>query len=108
MIYNLNTILIKGEENVYPAMDEQTIMEFRNRAQPYFQAILIKEGYDIPRAADLGFYIAKILEDALSLLEDVETNNGNSDTVLDYVHMLYANEYAFSEGDKLLMYRDQR
>ena len=88
-------------------MDEKEILAFRNRAIPYFESVLIKEGYSAHRASELGFYIAKVLEDTFSLVEDVEKQNEDSDEVMDHIHLLYTCKFAFEEGHKILMYEDQ-
>lgn len=87
-------------------MDEDKILEFRNRAAKYFERVLIAEGYDAHRASELAFYVSKVLEDTHSLLQDVEYENVDTDEVLSHVHLFYSNSFAFVEGRKLLMYKD--
>ncbi len=88
-------------------MDEEQILVFRKRAVKYFERVLLAEGYDHVRATELAFFIAKILEDTRSLLEDVESENADTDAVLDHIHLLYTNAYAFNEGRKVLMYEEE-
>ena len=90
-----------------PIMEEKEILNFRNRAVSYFEQILVAEGYDRQRASDLAFFVAKVLEDTLALVEDVENNNQDTNNVLDHIHMMYSNKFAFEEGHKILMYKDQ-
>ena len=87
-------------------MDEETILSFRNRAVPYFERVLAAEGYDPHRAAEIGFFVAKVLEDTLALVEDVNSSNPETDDVLNHIHRLYANQFAFDSGNKILMYQD--
>ena len=87
-------------------MNEENILKFRNRAIGYFERVLTAEGYDHDRASQLAFYVAKILEDTHSLVEDVENQNANTDEVLDHIHLMYSNADAFAEGHKVLMYKD--
>lgn len=52
------------------------------------------------------FFIAKILEDCLPLLEDIEEKNADSENVLDNIHLLFTNLHAFENGKKILMWED--
>ena len=87
-------------------MTEEEILKFRNRAEAYFNRILESEGYDQHRSEELGFLVAKVLEDTLELLEDIETNNPDTNAVMDHIHMLYTNREAFEDGHKILMFKD--
>lgn len=87
-------------------MTEEEILKFRNRAEAYFNGILDAEGYDQHRREELGFFVAMVLEDTLDLLEDVETNNPDTDAVMDHIHMHYTNREAFEDGHKILMFKD--
>ena len=87
-------------------MNEEQILAFSTRAVPYFERILLAEGYDVQRVSDLAFFIAKVLEDTHSLVEDVEGENLDTDEVLDHIHLLYTNASAFNEGLKVLRYID--
>ena len=87
-------------------MQEKQILAFRNRAVAYFERVLLAEGFDPHRASELAFYVAKVLEDTHSLLEDVENESSDTDRVLDHIHLLYSNVSAFNEGHKVLMYKD--
>lgn len=82
---------------------DDTICKFRAKASAYFERNLLMNGYDPERAQDLGFYIAKLLEDTLHLHADIENDHSDADEVLDHVHMLYANKAAFETEYKLLM-----
>ena len=55
-------------------MDEKKIREFRNKAIPYFESILIEDGNG-KASSDLAFLIAKVLEDTLALFEDIESDS---------------------------------
>lgn len=74
---------------------------------PYFEQVLAAEGYDRHRASELAFCVAKVLEDTLALVEDVENNDQDTNKVLDHVHMLYSDKLAFEEGHRILMYKDK-
>jgi hypothetical protein len=87
-------------------MEEETILAFRNKAVKYFERVLHAEGHDLLRATELAFFIAKVLEDTHSLVEDVEADNPETHDVYDHIHMLYTNVDAFIEGHKILMYKN--
>jgi hypothetical protein len=87
-------------------MDEEQIRVFRNKAAGYFERVLLTEGYDAHRSSELAFFIAKVLEDTHLLMEDIEADSSDTNKVLDHIHILYNNAYAFSEGHKILMYKD--
>jgi len=87
-------------------MEEREILEFREKAVSYFIPVLLGEGYNEKQAADLAFYIAKILEDALPLIKNVEENNSDFEKIIDNIHLLYVNSQAFEDGGKILMWKD--
>ena len=87
-------------------IEEKEFIEFRKKAIEYFQPILIKEGYPPEKASKLAFFIAKILEDAIPLLECIAENETDIERVLDDIHLLYTNRTAFEEGKKVLMWED--
>jgi hypothetical protein len=87
-------------------MDEKDILEFREKAVSYFIPVLLEEGYNEPRAADLAFYTAKILEDALLLIKNIEENNSDFEKIINNIHLLYTNSQAFEEAKKILMWKD--
>ncbi len=86
-------------------MNERSIDNFRERACEYFEPFLTREGYSAGDSQALAFLIAKVLEDALPLIENINNSESNSDTVLDNIHMLYANKKAFLEAEELLFLR---
>lgn len=85
-------------------MDEKNIIEFREKAISYFIPILLKNGYSQDQAGDLAFYIAKVLEDSYPLIVNIEESEQNVEKIMDNIHLLYANQTAFEEGKKILMW----
>jgi hypothetical protein len=85
-------------------IDEQIVLDFRRKAIAHLEPKLLSNGYERQKAAELAFFVAKILEDALPLIEDVNTDNENADEVMDDVHMLFTNKAAVEEAHSILMF----
>ena len=89
-------------------MDEDDITKFRGRAVSYFEPVPINDGYPLARAQELAFFISKILEDSLPLIENIERNEIDEEKVLGDIHTLFTNSNAFEEGKRVLMWDDKK
>lgn len=87
-------------------MKEDKIIEFRSKAIPYFRQIFLKYNYEIEQAENLSFYLVKVLEDALPLLQNFEQESNNIERVISNIHLFYTNQQAFEEGKKILMWEN--
>jgi hypothetical protein len=89
-------------------MDENDITKFRAGAIAYFEPILFNDGYPLAKAQELAFFTSKILEDSLSLIEDIKRNEDDIEKILRDIHVLFTNSYAFQEGNKILMWEERK